>query len=71
MGDSYIERLQRDKAELIAAIVSVKEFHEERERLDHTPYKYDQGKIVAEKRETMLAKLKQVEPLIKGGKTDG
>lgn len=70
-NESYIERLQREKTLLVGAIVSVKEFHEARSTWDGTPYKFDAGKIVDQKRETMLAKLAQVEPLLTGGKVNG
>lgn len=68
-NESYIERLQRERALALEAIVAVKEFHEARSSFDNSPYKYDAGKVVQAKRETMLAKFAQVEPLLtKGGK---
>lgn len=67
-SENYIERLQREKGELIQALAAVKEFMEARSKYEDSPYKYDAGKEVDAKRETMLAKLAQVEPLMKGGK---
>ena len=66
-NESYIERLQRERALLIEAIAAVKEFHEARSNYDNSPYKFDAGKVVEAKRETMLAKFAQVEPLLTKG----
>lgn len=68
MAETYIERLQREKGELIGAIAAVKEFHEAMKVYENSPYKFDAGKVVDAKREIMLAKFAQVEPLLKGGK---
>ena len=70
-NESYIERLQRERALLLEAIAAVKEFHEARTAWENSTYKFDAGKVVDEKRETMLAKFAQVEPLLKGGKVNG
>ena len=71
-NESYIERLQREKGLLIEAVLSVMEFHEARGQYDNSPYKYDAGRVVEAKRQTMLAKFAQVEPLLKSKeKTNG
>ena len=64
-NEPFITRLQRERDELIQALISVKEFYEARGAYDSTPYKFDAAKIVDAKRETMLARFEQVEPLLK------
>lgn len=62
-----IARLESERALLVAAVVAVKEFHAARTQWDEARFKHDAAKLVTAKRETWLAKLAQVEPIIRGG----
>lgn len=64
MSEKYIERLQREKSELLAAIRASMDWHAAVDRLNNTAYKGDARKAVAEKREAMEVAHKKIEPLL-------
>ena len=64
-NEPFITRLQRERDELIQAIIAVQEFHEARGNYENSPYKFDESKNVDAKREIMLGKFARVEPLLK------
>lgn len=71
MSEKYIERLQRERAELIAYIQSVHEWYGAMDRLQNSAYKGDARRAVDDKRAAMDAAKKIIEPILAEGGKNG
>ncbi len=64
MAERYIEKLERERQEVIDAIKSVIDWRESLDRAHNAVYKFDAFKVVDEKRAVMDAAIKKIEPLL-------